>query len=87
LKFLEAGMLEIPVIAQSFDHGPYEEITDDMGILIKDNSQWREEIEKLISNKELRRSMGKQAREYVIKNYNIADHAHKWADAYNNLCK
>ena len=85
IKFLEAAMCEIPVIAQSFEDGPYEEITPDMGVLIKDNSKWREEINRLIDNKELRRSMGKKAREYAIKNYNIEDHYREWANAYNNL--
>ena len=68
LKFLEAAMCEIPVIAQSFENGPYEEITPDMGVLIKDNSKWKEETERLIKDKNLRRSMGKKAREYVEAN-------------------
>lgn len=85
LKFLEASMCEIPVIAQSFEDGPYEEITPDMGVLIKDNSKWEEETERLIKDKELRRSMGKKAREYVEKNYNIEDHAHEWEEAYKSL--
>jgi glycosyltransferase involved in cell wall biosynthesis len=85
LKFLEAGMCEIPVIAQSFDDGPYEEITEDTGVLITDNSKWEEEIEKLIQDKELRRAIGKKAKEYVLKNYDINDNAHKWETAYSSL--
>lgn len=87
VKFLEAAMCEIPVVAQSFDNGPYEEITPDMGVLIKDNSKWREEVEKLIKDKELRRSMGAKARQYVLKNYDIKDHAHEWDMAYKSLFK
>jgi len=87
LKFLEASMCEIPVIAQSFKDAPYEELTPDIGVLIKDNSKWKEEIDRLINDKELRRSMGKKAREYVIKNYNINEKAHLWADAYEKLCQ
>lgn len=85
VKFLEAAMCEIPVIAQSFDNGPYEEIRPDLGVLIKDNSKWEEEIEWLIKNKEVRRRLGRQAREYVLKNYDIRQHAHKWAEAYKSL--
>lgn len=85
IKFLEASMCEIPVVAQSFDGGPYEEITPDMGILIRDNNKWLEEVDRLIKNKELRRSMGKKAREYVIKNYNIEDHYLDWDNAYKSL--
>jgi len=85
LKFLEASMCEIPVVAQSLSDGPYEEITPDMGILIKNNKDWSEAVESLIQNKEKRREMGRKAREYVIKNYNIKDKAHLWEEAYNNL--
>lgn len=85
LKFLEAAMCEVPVIAQSFDNGPYEEITPDMGVLIKDNTKWKEEIERLMKDKELRRSMGKKAKEYVLKNYDIKDHYEKWNNAYSSL--
>jgi len=85
VKFLEASMCEIPVVAQSFDNGPYEEITPDIGRLVKDNSKWEETVEELISNKKLRRELGKNAREYVIKNYDISLHAYKWADAYKKL--
>lgn len=85
LKFLEAAMCEIPVIAQSFKDGPYEEITDETGILIKDNKDWEKEIETMIEDKELRRLIGRNAKKYVLKNYDIKDHAHKWADAYKSL--
>jgi glycosyltransferase involved in cell wall biosynthesis len=88
LKFLESAMCEVPVVAQSFTDGPYEEIEDWVtGVLIKDNSEWKEKVEKLIKNKELRRQIGKNAREYVIKNYDIADHAYKWDEAYKSLFK
>lgn len=87
VKFLEAAMCEVPVVAQSFEDGPYEKITEDMGILIKDDKDWIRELDRLIKNKDLRRSMGKKAREHVINNYNIEDHAHKWADAYMKLCE
>lgn len=85
IKFLEASMLEIPVIAQSFDDGPYEEITPDMGVLIRDNSKWMEEIDRLIKDKDLRRSMGEKAKEYVLTNYDINDHYQEWQEAYNSL--
>ena len=82
LKFLEAAMCEIPVIAQSFKDGPYEEITPTMGVLIKDNKDWREKIEILIHNKDLRRKLGKNAKEYVLNNYDINKNAYKWEEAY-----
>lgn len=86
VKFLEAAMCEIPVIAQSFEDGPYEEIINgETGVLIKDNNDWRDAIEMLIKDKDLRRKIGKNAREYVLKNYDIKDHYQEWSEAYNKL--
>jgi glycosyltransferase involved in cell wall biosynthesis len=85
IKFLEASMLKIPVIAQSFDGGPYEEITSDIGVLIKDDKDWMKEIERLINNKSLRRKIGKNAHKYVLKNYDINKKYNLWADAYAKL--
>jgi glycosyltransferase involved in cell wall biosynthesis len=88
-KFLEASMLEIPVIAQGFFDGlsPYEVNPEDAKrmIIIKDNNQWLSEIYKLVENKKLREEMGKEAKKYVLKNYDIKLHAHKWDLAYENL--
>ena len=84
LKFLEASMCEVPVIAQSFDNAPYEEIGN-MGILIKDNKDWEKEVNRLIDDKKLRRDMGKRAKQYVLDNYNIENNYTKWADVYKKL--
>lgn len=86
IKFLEAAMLEIPVIAQGFstNDSPYDkDLNGNNGILIKDNSRWMEETERLINDKELRRQIGKNAKEYVLKNYNIETRYKEWDDAYN----
>ncbi len=89
LKFIESSMLEIPIIAQGFEDGlsPYQVNPEDskyMKIVI-DNNDWIPAIEELIAVKEKRREMGRKAREYVEKNYNIEDHAHKWEDAYGSI--
>lgn len=89
LKFLEMSMLEIPCIAQGFPDGksPYEVNPEDAKhmVIVKDNSKWIEEIEKLIADKDKRREIGKKAREYVLKNYDINDKAHLWEEAYTKL--
>jgi glycosyltransferase involved in cell wall biosynthesis len=86
IKFLEASMLEIPVIAQSFTDGPYEEIVDyKTGVKVTNNKHWETDIELLIGNKKLRRDIGKRAKQYVLNNYNIEDHAQRWEDAYKSL--
>ena len=38
-----------------------------------------------MTGKDLRREMGRKAREYVENNYSIEKHAHKWVDAYSSL--
>ncbi len=89
LKFLESSMFEIPCIAQGFEDGksPYQVNPEDAKhmVIVTDNSQWIPEIEKLINDKELRREMGRKAREYVVENYDINNHAHKWEEAYKNI--
>lgn len=91
LKFLEASMFEIPVVAQGFADGksPYQVNPEDAKhmIIVNDNTKWVEEIEKLIASKELRLSMGKKAREYVVENYDINNNAHQWEEAYNTILK
>lgn len=89
IKFLEASMCEIPVIAQGFDTGdsPYQVNPKDTEnlILCYNEDDWIKETLELIENKEKRISLGKQAREYVINNYNIKHNAYKWRDAYKTI--
>lgn len=89
IKYLENSMLEIPSICQSFETGdsPYQVNPADKDYLLfaDTHEQWIEQIEKLINDKEYRRELGKKAREYVEANYNIADHAYKWKEAYESL--
>ena len=88
VKFLEAAMCEIPVVAQGFttNDSPYDkDINGKNGILIKDNSKWKEEVDRLIKDKELRRRMGKEAKQYVLKHYNIENNVCKWEEAFNKI--
>lgn len=89
LKFLENSMLEIPTIGQSFPthDSPYEVNSEDAKhlLLATDTASWIFQIEQLITNKELRREMGKSARKYVEENYSIEKNAHLWREAYESL--
>jgi glycosyltransferase involved in cell wall biosynthesis len=83
-------MLEIPVVAQSFNDGlsPYDkDITGDNGFLAKTEQEFRKYTEILIKNKELRRKIGKNAKKYVIENFNIKDNYKNWYYAYNQATK
>lgn len=88
IKFLEASMLKIPVVAKGFSTGdsPYQDPEDSkhMKVVIDDND-WMKEIIPLIESKELREEQGSKAREYVLSRYQIKDNIHKWEKAYENL--
>lgn len=88
VKFLEAGMCEIPVIAQGFPDGlsPYQKDIDGTnGIIAHTPEDWQAAIDKMISDKDYRRAMGKEAHNYVLKHYSIQDNYKLWADAYKTL--
>ena len=88
LKFLEASMLGIPVVAQGFTTGdsPYQDPEDSKHMkIVTDNSKWLEEVIPLIDNKELRREQGRKAREYVLDRYDIKKNIHLWTEAYDSL--
>jgi len=88
VKFLESAMLEIPVIAQGFKDGlsPYQGTEDKKHMVIVENDkEWYEAIDELIKNKSLRREMGREAKKYVLKNYNIQDNYGRWNEAFKKL--
>lgn len=88
IKFLEASMCEVPVIAQGFEDGrsPYQGKEDAKHmVIVTDNDKWIEETEKLIENKELRQKIGKEAKEYVLKNYDIHTLGKMWHYVYEKL--
>lgn len=89
VKFLEASMCEIPVIAQGFPDGlsPYQVNPEDAKhmLIANSNEEWEFHVNRLINDKKLRRTMGKDARKYVLKNYNITNKAHLWKEAYQKL--
>lgn len=89
LKFLENSMLEIPSICQAFstNDSPYQINPNDRKhlILATNTEDWINKIEFLINHKEERKEMGRKAREYVQKTYDIALHADKWKKTYEKL--
>jgi len=90
VKYLEASMLEVPVIAQGFTDGnsPYDpDLNGQNGILIKDNADWYDAVMEMVGNKAKREIMGHTAKQYVLDNYQIKYHAYKWEEAYKTLFK
>lgn len=80
-------MLEIPVVAQGFEDGnsPYQGKDEPYMLIAQNQEEWIAQIDKLIEDKELRREMGRKAREYVEEEYSIENNAHKWEKAYETI--
>lgn len=91
LKFIENSMLEIPCICQTFETGdsPYQQDPEDAQYMLQagNTKEFITQIQKLITNKELRRELGRKAKEYVENKYSIENNAHKWVEAYKTLYK
>lgn len=89
LRWLEYSGLGIPTVATDISHfsqsiTPFEE-----GILVKDNdlSKWKEAIELLIADKNLREAMGHRAYKRVKKDFNVAKNAPKYLRLLKKLSK
>lgn len=86
IKYLEMSMLEIPCVCQSFRDckSPYDEDIIDgwNGYLAEDQDEFKNRIEELIRFPDLRKNISKNAKQYVLDNYNIKNKAHLWAEAY-----
>jgi len=83
LKFFEAGILGIPTVAtatQTFK----EAITDGVdGFVASTTKEWFDKLDRLVSDSDLRKSMGQKARKKVLQNYsNKNSHGE---DYYNYL--
>lgn len=86
IKMLEAAMLEIPIITNYWKGCPYEKDIDGTnGLFVYNKKDWKDTIYRLVDNKDLRRQLGKYAREYALANYNIYEKGYLWKDAYKNL--
>ena len=88
IKFLEASMLEIPVVAQGFTKkdSPYDKDIDGTnGFIVKTGKSWTPTVKKLLDDKKLREKVGKTAKKYVLKHYNIEKNYKLWADAYKSI--
>lgn len=88
LKFLEASILGVPVIAQRFADGnsPYEELQDGVtGFRATTMMDWDSAINQLIKDKELRKHIGSEAKKYVLANYDIRNNFKQWKNAYKTL--
>lgn len=69
IRFSGAGVLEIPTVAVA--NQTFSEVIEDgkSGFLAENKEEWVSKLEKLITDENLRRSMGEKAREKTLKDY------------------
>jgi len=86
IKYLEASILKIPVVATGFldDRSPYQKDIKDgeNGFIAMNEEDWRTKINALIKSKKLREEIGNNAYKYVKANYDWKDH---WQEYEQNL--
>lgn len=91
LKFLESSLFGIPFIGQSFNDGlsPYEVNPQDINFLTlaKTAEDWENVLEDFIANPLTYKEKAIKAKEYVLEEYSIYKHAHKYEDFYKSLLK
>lgn len=89
LKFLEVSLFEIPFIGQAFDDelSPYQVNPEDRNYLklAKTEEDWCTILEDFLANIPAYKEMGKKAKEYVMREYDINKHAHKYVEFYQSL--
>jgi glycosyltransferase involved in cell wall biosynthesis len=84
IKFLEAAMLEIPIVAS--DVRPYQDIKHGKtGYLASNPSQFKKYLKWLIENEELRKGIGKAAKKYVLENWTIDKFLPKYEELFEKL--
>ncbi len=86
---LEASACGKPVIVSNVGGLPEVVINGETGIIVepKNPELLAIEIEKLILNEELRNNMGKKGREFVQKQYSLADNVERMLTIYKEILK
>ena len=89
LKFLEVSLFGIPFIGQAFpdELGPYQVNPEDRKYLklATTEDDWCNILEEAIAHIPEYKEMGKKAKEYVLNEYDINKHAHKYVEFYQSL--
>ncbi len=83
LKFSEAGLLKVPIVAVRNSTYAKVIIDGENGYLAESEDEWVEKISNLIENGELRKSMGEKANQKTLQDY-TTKHSHT-QDYYDYL--
>jgi glycosyltransferase involved in cell wall biosynthesis len=84
IKWQEYSMLEIPTIASRV--GEYKEIEHGVtGYLANSEAEWYHNLTKLADDAQLRKTIGKQAKQYTLEHHNISKRIYDWDTAYRTI--
>lgn len=86
LKWEEYSALEIPCVCSNIPPYSFSVHDGDTGFLCKSKEDWVDTLQRLINSAELRKSVGKEARKYVLENYDLDKEVVQYEDAFKVLC-
>lgn len=86
LKWEEYSSLEIPCVCSGIPPYSLNVNHGETGFLASGKAEWVKYLQDLIDSAELRRKIGKNAREYIEQHYDINKMIVQYEDAYKVLC-
>ncbi len=85
IKILEAMAMELPVIASPIAAEGIEANESDGLIIANDEYEFAEQIIKIVSNQDLRKKLGENARNFITKHYTWNNSVKTMIDSYHKL--
>jgi glycosyltransferase involved in cell wall biosynthesis len=79
-KIVEYGAYGIPSVASSVGANVDVVVQGETGFLVETDEDWEEALQKLLTNPELRASMGAKARGRIVARYSLQSQVVVWAD-------
>lgn len=84
IKFVEAGAGGLAVVASPVVYDDYIE-HGHTGLIARGPKEWEKSLNKLINDAPYRQAIGGNAKNYILKNRMLMQHAHKRLDWYRHL--
>ena len=86
LKYIEFTALGVPVVASDVE--VYRNTIEEgvTGFLANDENEWVAKLSKLIDDPKLRNGILNNARDDILKNYDLRDRAKQWDGIFKSLC-